>query len=120
MKRALVGQRAKLGFLESFLVGVGSKAVATVIIYPLIRAKVLQQRAQKRKDVETSGGRGVLASIVGVFTLLAHVARTEGVLSWYTGMPGQITKASLSSALLLMTKEQINGLILAAFGLAAR
>jgi hypothetical protein len=120
MKRALIGQRAKLGFLESFLVGVGSKAVATVIIYPLIRAKVLQQRAQKRKDVETSGGRGVLASIVGVFTLLAHVARTEGVLSWYTGMPGQITKASLSSALLLMTKEQINGLILAAFGLAAR
>jgi hypothetical protein len=87
---------------------------------------VLQQRAQRLK--QTSDGSGmegaaktnVFASIIGVFTLLAHVARTEGVSSWYTGMPGQIGKASLSSALLLMTKEQISATIFAAFGIAAR
>ena len=32
----------QLGFVESFVVGVLSKATATLIIYPLIRAKVLQ------------------------------------------------------------------------------
>lgn len=105
--------------------GVVSKATATVIIYPLIRAKVLQQRAQQ---LETNSGASVgrpsqtnvFASISGVFTLLAHVARTEGVRSWYTGMAGQIGKASLSSALLLMTKEQISATIAAAFGIAPR
>ena len=119
MKRALIGGRQKLGVAESFLVGICSKATATAIIYPLIRAKVLQQRAQKREGGEDES-KGLLASIVGVFALLAHVARTEGVASWYTGLAGQITKASLSSAFLLMVKEQINGLILLAFGLALR
>ena len=40
MKAAVLRGRTKLGFLESFLVGVASKATATIIIYPLIRAKV--------------------------------------------------------------------------------
>ena len=124
MKAFLIGQREKLGFAESFLVGIGSKAAATVIVYPLIRAKVLQQRAQKQKGAdgtaELSSPPGLLASIWSVFTLLGHVAITEGIASWYTGMPGQIFKASLSSALLLMTKEQINGVILTAFGIRKR
>ena len=102
--------------------GIVSKATATVIIYPLIRAKVLQQRAQRlaNASVENAAKTNVFASIAGVFTLLAHVARSEGVGSWYTGMPGQIGKASLSSALLLMTKEQLSATIDAAFGIAPR
>ena len=110
------------GVVESFAVGVVSKATATVIIYPLIRAKVLQQRAQRLANarVESAAQTNVFASIVGVFTLLAHIARTEGVGSWYTGMPGQIGKASLSSALLLMTKEQLSATVAAAFGVAPR
>ena len=56
----------------------------------------------------------MLASIVGVFSLLAHVARTEGDASWYTGL------ARVLSAALLMVKEQINGLILLALCLAPR
>lgn len=104
-----------------------SKATATVIIYPLIRAKVLQQRARRLENtvnisdgtsVDSAAKTNVFASIIGVFTLLAHVARTEGVASWYTGMAGQIGKASLSSALLLMTKEQISATIFAAFSIA--
>ena len=113
------------GVLESFIVGVVSKATATVIIYPLIRAKVLQQRAQRLEktsgtSVEGAAQTNVFSSIIGVFTLLAHVARTEGVGSWYTGMAGQIGKASLSSAFLLMTKEQISATIFSAFGIAAQ
>jgi adenine nucleotide transporter 17 len=112
------GTRAKLGFLESFLAGVLSKATATIIIYPLIRAKVLQQRAntitRRRRGepgVTAPTRTGLLTSIMDVFGLLAHVAQSEGIRGWYTGMPGQIIKASLSSALLLMTKEQIAGVV---------
>jgi hypothetical protein len=35
-------------------------------------------------------------------------------------MPGQSAEASLPSALLLMTKEQVNGVILTAFGICTR
>ena len=87
---------------------------------------MLQQRAQRLETTsdgtneKISEKTGVFASVIGVFTLLAHVARTEGVGSWYTGMAGQIGKASLSSALLLMTKEQISATIFAATGVAVR
>jgi hypothetical protein len=42
------------------------------------------------------------------------------VASGNTGMPGQSAEASLPSALLLMTKEQVNGVILTAFGIRTR
>jgi hypothetical protein len=42
------------------------------------------------------------------------------VASGTTGMPGQSAEASLPSALLLMTKEQVNGVILTAFGIRTR
>lgn len=54
------------------------------------------------------------------FVLLLRIVRSEGIHGWYTGILGQITKASLSSALLLMTKEQIAGIVASVLAKLAR
>ena len=56
---------------------------------------------QQRKAVldvfeDASTQPGLIQAICNVFVLLAKIQREEGTRGWYTGMFGQITKASIS------------------------
>ena len=70
------------------LLGVIAKALTLVLVYPLIRAKVLQT---------TTGG-----TLLGT---LRDVAMVEGYAGLYKGMAAKFSKSLGSTALLLTTKD---------------
>jgi len=86
-------EERQLSWLEAFCVGSIAKALTLVFVYPLIRAKFL---LQARKH-----GSGV-----GFFQVLKEVAQLEGFGGLYRGLPAQLSKSLLSSALLLAVKER--------------
>ena len=81
-----------------------SKAVATIVTYPYIRAKVLLQRARDPTDE-----RGYDATTApGV---LRQVAAREGWVGLYRGLQPQLVKGVSNAALMLMIKERIGGAV---------
>ena len=58
---------------------------------------MLQQRKAVLDVFENASTQpGLIQAICNVFVLLAKIQREEGTRGWYTGMFGQITKASIS------------------------
>ncbi|KAI0775086.1 mitochondrial carrier domain-containing protein [Trametes elegans] len=107
---------AKLSPWMAFTVGALSKALATVVTYPYIMAKVrIQARSadveeaqeehipppEHNKPHHKAGGHHL-----GALTVLARVWRRRGFLGWYQGMSAQLVKAVLTQALLFMSKDQ--------------
>jgi hypothetical protein len=80
-------------FQSTFLLGVVSKTVATVLTYPFIRAKTLQQ---------ATGDKRPLGLMVSNMIL-------------YKGLDAQLSKVVLTSALMLVIKERVEDRIVAAF-----
>ncbi|TBU33411.1 adenine nucleotide transporter [Dichomitus squalens] len=113
---------AKLSPWMSFTVGAISKALATVVTYPYIMAKVrIQARSADIEEAEEEhlplpkhnkphhkGGHHV-----GALTVLARVWRRKGFVGWYQGMSAQLVKAVLTQALLFMSKDQFEHYALA-------
>ena len=105
LKRAWLTRRhhlpASLSPLETFLLGVLCKTLATVLTYPYIMAKVrMQWRAvdyDTNERVRYRNARDVLMKVL----------KAEGVSGWYRGMGAQISKAVLTQALLFVIKDQI-------------
>ena len=82
----------ELSASDAFVLGATSKAIATFITYPLIRAKVLA----KTKRFE---GRSIPGTI-------SDVARMEGAAGLYKGLEAQLLKTVLASAFTLTIKEK--------------
>lgn len=87
-------QRSGRDLLQSelFIAAVVAKAVATIITYPYIMAKVRMQY----KERQTASA------------ILRKMRRNEGLRSWYRGLGAQILKAVLSQALLVLVKDRIS------------
>ncbi|KAI0671858.1 adenine nucleotide transporter [Trametes maxima] len=110
-----VKANAKLSPWMAFTVGALSKALATVVTYPYIMAKV---RIQARSaDVEEAQEEHIAlpqhnkphhktGHHVGALTVLARVWRRNGFIGWYQGMGAQLVKAVITQALLFMSKDQ--------------
>ncbi|EIW57663.1 adenine nucleotide transporter [Trametes versicolor FP-101664 SS1] len=106
---------AKLSPWQAFTVGALSKALATVVTYPYIMAKV---RIQARSaDVEEAQEEHIAlpqhnrphhktGHHVGALTVLERIWRRNGFLGWYQGMGAQLVKAVITQALLFMSKDQ--------------
>ncbi|KAI0833626.1 adenine nucleotide transporter [Trametes gibbosa] len=106
---------AKLSPWMAFTVGALSKALATVVTYPYIMAKI---RIQARSaDVEEAQEEHIplpqhnkphhkSGHHVGALTVLSRVWRRQGFLGWYQGMGAQLIKAVITQALLFMSKDQ--------------
>lgn len=86
----------QLSAAEAFVLGALSKALATGLTYPLIRAKVLLQAARP----------GAPASLAGT---AAGVVGAEGLGGLYRGLGVQLAKTVAVAALQLMVKEQAFG-----------
>ncbi|KAK1921721.1 putative adenine nucleotide transporter [Papiliotrema laurentii] len=133
---ALSGKREgdRLGVAESFWIGVSSKAIATIVTYPYIFAKVrLQARTQPRAATTESVG-ATYAEIAaeppaadgavpdsekqttqvprrtteegGAIPLLRTVYKERGFGGWYQGLTAQILKAALCQGILFVSKDQ--------------
>jgi hypothetical protein len=83
---------------EIAVLGMVSKALATVVSQPLIVSKVgLQSKppqSRKGKPFKTFG------------EVMAHIVRTEGILHLWKGLGPQLSKAILVQGLLIMIKER--------------
>lgn len=128
------GKRVALTTAQAFLLGAVAKAIATVVTFPYIRAKVVLQAAKagrrtcSRDAAEAGaaagsgagggggGGEGeqggaddplrVLPSDSAP-EVLRKLAAADGVHGWYKGMAPQLLKGVLAAALMLSVKERI-------------
>ncbi|KAI3659466.1 hypothetical protein MP638_004528 [Amoeboaphelidium occidentale] len=96
------GSNGKLSSLETFLLGVVCKTLATVVTYPYIMAKVRLQ--WKAADYETNEK----VRYKDALDVLVRVYKSEGLAGWFNGVNAQISKAVLSQALLFVIKDKLN------------
>lgn len=82
----------QLSWGQAFLVGAIAKLVTMSVLYPLVRGKVLLQARDTRG--------------VGIFGMLASMARNEGILCWYSGFGAQLSKSLMSASLKYAVKER--------------
>ncbi|GAB9467361.1 hypothetical protein Gpo141_00004709 [Globisporangium polare] len=94
-----------LGALEAFVLGALARSVATLLLFPYIRAKVIVQSKKKQKVVSGDLEKGEKEE--GIVGTLQRVYKDEGALSLYRGLGPELTKGALSSAFMLMIKEKI-------------
>ena len=93
---------------QAFVLGSLSKALATILTYPLIRVKVLQQTERSPRDARLRR-----AQSKGTLELLSDITHAQGLGGLYRGCEAQLLSTVLKSGLLLMSKEQVLRLTLA-------
>jgi hypothetical protein len=86
---------------QAFCTGGFAKSIATIITFPYIRAKVMLQTT---KDPELRKKSALL--------IIWHILREEGLGKLYMGIGVKLVTGILKSAILLMTKEKVDQLIL--------
>ncbi|TYZ61218.1 hypothetical protein PybrP1_000754 [[Pythium] brassicae (nom. inval.)] len=103
-----------LGALEAFVLGALARSVATLLLFPYIRAKVIVQSkkkaavaAAKKTDAAGPSSAPKEEEEEGIAGALQRVYTEEGALSLYRGLGPELTKGALSSAFMLMIKEKI-------------
>lgn len=99
--------RHKLTALEAFLIGATSKAVATTISYPLIRAKILMMNSNRRERRISSDGTAVDDQLRSVLGVLLEAVRAEGIIGGlYKGLGAQLSRSTLAAAIMFTTREK--------------
>ena len=87
-----------LSAAEAFLLGMIARTVATVAVFPFVRAKVVMQSRKEEGEKDPS-----------VLSLLGDIYEKGGVSALYQGLGPELTRGVFSAALMLMIKEKING-----------
>uniref|UniRef100_A0A7S2P208 ADP,ATP carrier protein n=2 Tax=Leptocylindrus danicus TaxID=163516 RepID=A0A7S2P208_9STRA len=87
-----------LSAAESFLLGMVARAISTTLVFPYTRAKVMLQ-ANKKND-----GSDETTSIPQMLTKMYN---EQGFQSLFIGLGPELTRGVLSTAFMLMIKEQI-------------
>ncbi|TMW57009.1 hypothetical protein Poli38472_002934 [Pythium oligandrum] len=97
-----------LSALEAFLLGAIARSIATLLLFPYIRGKVLlQSKNKKAAAIEGEAKSNDAKKEEGIVAILQRVYKEEGPLALYRGLTPELTKGALSSALMLMIKEKI-------------
>mmetsp|Transcript_1096 Transcript_1096/g.2578 ORF Transcript_1096/g.2578 Transcript_1096/m.2578 type:complete len:308 (+) Transcript_1096:348-1271(+) len=97
---------------EAFLLGMVARTIATIAVFPFLRAKVVMQTRKKKEsssddgddDIENNDNQGT-----SIMSMLWEMYQTDGVGGLYQGLGPELTRGVFSAALMLMIKEQING-----------
>uniref|UniRef100_A0A7S1XZ49 Uncharacterized protein n=2 Tax=Phaeomonas parva TaxID=124430 RepID=A0A7S1XZ49_9STRA len=96
-------RRKELTSAEAFLLGAVSRAIATIILFPYARAKVVAQ-AGKNASADRPEEERASASMVSV---LVQIYRDEGVPGLFQGLGPELVRGVFSAALMLMVKEKL-------------
>ncbi|CAB9515515.1 Peroxisomal adenine nucleotide carrier 1 [Seminavis robusta] len=102
VKGAVVAGRVQktLSAVEAFLLGMMARAVATVVVFPYLRAKVMLQAASQSSTGDSS-------QKTSIPSMLATMYGQGGVASWFQGLGPELTRGVMSAALMMMIKEKI-------------
>ena len=84
----------ELSTFDAFVLGAVSKATATMLTYPLVRAKVLQKAGTRVEDKKS------------LIETLKMVHREEGLKGMFKGLDAQLVKTVLAGALQMTIKEK--------------
>jgi adenine nucleotide transporter 17 len=95
---------------EAFLLGMVARTIATMAVYPFVRAKVVMQ-SQKKEAAQQQPQAGEQPPPITVWTLLGDMYKMGGVPALYQGLGPELTRGVFSAALMLTIKEQINGAV---------
>jgi len=100
---------SSLTALEAFMLAAIAKAVATIVTYPIIRAKVLMQAQKKQVAGQQKSSHGHHHAEMGnsMLQVLKRIGELEGPSGYFKGCSAQLFNTVIKSALLVMTKEQI-------------
>jgi hypothetical protein len=124
-------QRHQLSVSEAFVLGLLSKFVATIVTYPLIRAKVLMMvggdvPAPSTDTTNTAVSNTTSASSATVSSptlwsvLKQSYIRDGGIPGLYKGCDWQLMHTLLKSALMMAIREEITGSTRALFGVSSK
>ncbi len=127
-------QQRQLSVSEAFVLGLLSKFVATIVTYPLIRAKVLMMvgghtsKKPTNRDVEdesnaaskTSASPSTEYSPTLWSVLQDSYHRDGGIPGLYKGCDWQLIHTLLKSALMMAVREQITDKSRAMFGVSSK
>ena len=125
---------AQLAAAEAFLLGMFSRTVATLVVFPFVRAKVRMQSLNKRKPHPSNSSSTSVENISSssttrisspfataatvdivsplpqtIWKLLAETYARGGWKALYQGLGPELTRGVLSAALMMMVKERISG-----------
>jgi adenine nucleotide transporter 17 len=119
-------QQLSLSAAEAFLLGMVARTIATVAVFPFLRAKVVMQTRKTTTrestttaedadgttttdDATTDNGNsnGSTSKKDSVLTLLLEIWKSKGVAGLYQGLGPELTRGIFSAALMLMIKEKI-------------
>lgn len=92
-----------LDMRTAFLLGAVARGVALCFVYPYLRAKTLVQTT----NAKTSSKEGKKVVDTRIWPVLARIFRMEGVAGLWKGLPPELLRGVLSSALMMMIKERI-------------
>lgn len=88
--------RTSLSSMEAFLLGMISRGIATTVVFPFQRAKVLLQTKDEDCTATT-------------MSVLQHQLEKVGISGIFQGLGPELTRGVLSAAVMLMIKERIGG-----------
>eukprot|EP00444_Apocalathium_aciculiferum_P071103 CAMPEP_0183559386 /NCGR_PEP_ID=MMETSP0371-20130417/91556_1 /TAXON_ID=268820 /ORGANISM="Peridinium aciculiferum, Strain PAER-2" /LENGTH=313 /DNA_ID=CAMNT_0025767185 /DNA_START=8 /DNA_END=947 /DNA_ORIENTATION=- len=93
---------------QAFLLGAIARAFATILVFPVIRAKFMAKnmKGQSNGDAKAGGG-GFLDVIAGLYRAMELVVRQSGVADLYCGLPQELARATTSAALLMAVRERL-------------
>lgn len=91
-----------LSAAEAFVLGMVARTISTVFIFPYIRAKVVLQTSKSSDDGSAA---------VSIPQMLGEMYKDGGFAAWFQGLVPELTRGVLSSALMLMIKEQIGQVV---------
>ena len=78
------------------MLGAVARAVATILVYPYIRAKVLAQSQNKAsKKSGESNGKSEKRDSSGLGSVIAETIKNEGVLGLYRGLGPELFRVSV-------------------------
>lgn len=87
--------------VESFLLGMLARTISTIIVFPYTRAKVMLQ-ANIRNEAVSDGKTNSIPD------MLKHMYNEQGLQSLFIGLGPELTRGVLSTAFMMMIKEQIS------------
>ncbi|TPX34325.1 hypothetical protein SmJEL517_g02985 [Synchytrium microbalum] len=108
----------KMSTLQVFILGAFTKAVATIVTYPLIISKIrLQWKPAPLPANATAEDKAMHEKLryKNTFDVLRKIWEAEGILGWYKGLDSQLWKSVLTQALLFASKDYFERYTLAIF-----
>ena len=97
-----------LSALQAFILGMISRAIATILVFPYTRAKTILQNSSKSSSSTNP------ATTQSIPIMMRDLISEGGLASLFQGLGPELTRGVLSTALMMVAKEKISVIVSAA------